>query len=59
VSWSRKPVSPPSRERVPPGQTRATKFPVLHVRTPPVCNPHLWTLKVVGEVEHPLTLTWG
>jgi DMSO/TMAO reductase YedYZ molybdopterin-dependent catalytic subunit len=58
MSWSHKPVSPPSRERVPPGQTHTTKFPVLHVGTPPVFNPRLWTLKMVGEVEHPLTLSW-
>jgi DMSO/TMAO reductase YedYZ molybdopterin-dependent catalytic subunit len=58
MSWLRKPVSAPSRERLPPGQTLTAKFPVLHVGSPPVFNPHTWTLKVVGEVEHPLTLSW-
>jgi DMSO/TMAO reductase YedYZ molybdopterin-dependent catalytic subunit len=43
---------------VPPGQTLTTKFPVLHVGDPPAFDPRTWTLKVVGEVEHPLTLTW-
>lgn len=58
MSWLRKPVSMPPQERVPPGQTLTTKFPVLHVGNPPVFNPQTWTFKVVGEVEHPLTLTW-
>jgi DMSO/TMAO reductase YedYZ molybdopterin-dependent catalytic subunit len=43
---------------VPPGQTLTTKFPILHVSDPPVFNPRTWTLNLVGEVEHPLTLTW-
>ncbi len=58
MSWLRKPVSMPSRDRVPPGQTLTTKFPVLHVGHPPVFDPETWTLKVLGEVEHPLILTW-
>jgi DMSO/TMAO reductase YedYZ molybdopterin-dependent catalytic subunit len=58
MSCLRKPVSAPSPERVPPGQTLTTKFPVLHVGTPPVFHPQTWALKVVGAVEHPLTLTW-
>jgi DMSO/TMAO reductase YedYZ molybdopterin-dependent catalytic subunit len=47
-----------SRERVPPGQTLTTKFPILHVGEPPGFNPQTWRLTVVGEVDHPLTLTW-
>jgi DMSO/TMAO reductase YedYZ molybdopterin-dependent catalytic subunit len=58
MSRLHKPVNTSSRERVPPGQTLTTKFPVLHVGTPPAFNPQRWTLKVVGEVEHPLTLSW-
>jgi DMSO/TMAO reductase YedYZ molybdopterin-dependent catalytic subunit len=58
MSWRRKPVSAPSEERLPPGQTLTTKFPVLHVGSPPVFDPQQWTLSVTGEVEHPLTLTW-
>jgi DMSO/TMAO reductase YedYZ molybdopterin-dependent catalytic subunit len=58
MSWLRKSVSLPSRERMPPGQTHTTKFPVLHVGTPPAFKPHTWTLKVVEEIEHPPTLTW-
>jgi DMSO/TMAO reductase YedYZ molybdopterin-dependent catalytic subunit len=58
MSWPRQPASTPSPERVPPGQTPTTKFPVLHVGTPPMFHPHTWTLRVLGEVDHPLTLTW-
>jgi DMSO/TMAO reductase YedYZ molybdopterin-dependent catalytic subunit len=58
MSWLQKPERARSRERVPPGQTLTTKFPILHVSEPPVYSPHTWMLKVVGEVEHPLTLTW-
>ena len=58
MSGLRKTVSTTPRERVPPGQSHTTKFPILHVSDPPVFNQHTWTLKVVGEVEHPLTLTW-
>jgi DMSO/TMAO reductase YedYZ molybdopterin-dependent catalytic subunit len=54
----RKPEHTSPRERVPPGQTLTTKFPVLHVGDPPAFHPKTWTLKIMGEVEHPLTLTW-
>jgi DMSO/TMAO reductase YedYZ molybdopterin-dependent catalytic subunit len=58
MSWLRQAARTPCRERVPPGQTFTTEFPVPHVGTPPVFNPQTWTLQVVGEVEHPLTLSW-
>ena len=58
MSGLRKTVSTTPRDRVPPGQTLTTKFPILHVSDPPVFRPHTWTLKMVGEMEHPLTLTW-
>jgi DMSO/TMAO reductase YedYZ molybdopterin-dependent catalytic subunit len=58
MSRQRQPTSSSSHERVPPGQTLTTKFPVLHVGDPPVFNPQTWTLKLVGEVDRPLTLTW-
>ena len=58
MSWLQKPESARSRERIPPGQTLTTKFPILHISEPPVFNPQTWTLKVVGEVEQPLTLSW-
>jgi DMSO/TMAO reductase YedYZ molybdopterin-dependent catalytic subunit len=59
MSWLRKQGSGPARDRVPPGQTLTTKFPILHVGDPPVFNAKTWTLQIGGEVEHPLTLTWG
>jgi DMSO/TMAO reductase YedYZ molybdopterin-dependent catalytic subunit len=58
MSWRRPPVSEPSRERLPPGQTLTTKFPVLHVGRPPFFDPRTWTLTITGEVEQPLTLRW-
>jgi DMSO/TMAO reductase YedYZ molybdopterin-dependent catalytic subunit len=58
MSWLRRPSRAPSHDRVPPGQNLTTKFPVLHVGHPPGLDPKIWTLKVPGEVEHPLTLTW-
>jgi DMSO/TMAO reductase YedYZ molybdopterin-dependent catalytic subunit len=58
MSWSRRSFGESAGDRVPPGQTLTTKFPVLHVGHPPVFNPQTWTLTVSGEVEHPLTLTW-
>lgn len=58
MRWLRQSVSVSSRARVPPGQTLTTKFPVLHVGHPPGFDPKTWTLKMLGEVEHPLTLTW-
>jgi DMSO/TMAO reductase YedYZ molybdopterin-dependent catalytic subunit len=58
MSGVHKPVSTTAQDRLPPGQTRTSKFPVLHVGDPPTFNPHTWTLTVIGEVENPLTLTW-
>jgi DMSO/TMAO reductase YedYZ molybdopterin-dependent catalytic subunit len=54
----RQPVSLTPLERVPPGQALTTKFPVLHVGDPSAFDPRTWTLRVVGAVENPLTLTW-
>jgi len=58
MSRFHKPESPSPHTRLPPGQTLTTKFPVLHVGTPPTFDPQQWTLRLTGEVEHPLTLTW-
>jgi DMSO/TMAO reductase YedYZ molybdopterin-dependent catalytic subunit len=58
MSRLHKPVGEPLHDRVPPGQTVTTKFPVLHVGDPPVFDAQTWTLIIAGEVEHPLTLTW-
>jgi DMSO/TMAO reductase YedYZ molybdopterin-dependent catalytic subunit len=34
------------------------KFSDLHVGGPPVFSLQTWKLQLVGEVDHPLTLTW-
>lgn len=49
---------PPVRERVPPGQTVTDGWPVLHEGPVPSFDPATWTLRVFGEVERPLVLTY-
>lgn len=44
--------------RLPPGQVLTEKFPVLHYGPIPPFEPAVWTFKVWGEVEAPLSLTW-
>ncbi|MDZ7266150.1 MAG: sulfite oxidase-like oxidoreductase [candidate division KSB1 bacterium] len=46
------------RERIPPGQYRTEKFPVLTYGETPVVDLKDWRLKVWGLVENPITLTW-
>jgi len=42
------------KERKPPGQTYAKKFPHLeYAKIPEITEPEAWTLKVFGEVEEP------
>ena len=45
-------------DRIPPGQYRTTKFPVLHYGSVPHTDLATWDFKVWGEVDTPLTLTW-
>ncbi len=45
--------------RIPPGQYRTTKFPVLHYGSVPKTELATWDFKVWGEVGSPLTLTWA
>lgn len=45
-------------DRMPPGQVRTLKWPVLDASGPPVIDPASWRLSVGGLVEHPLSLTW-
>lgn len=47
-----------SDERVPPGQTETKKWPVLHTGPVPRFEPATWDLRIFGEVERPLRLTW-
>ncbi len=49
---------PTDRDRLPPGQVRTMKWPVLHYSTVPVIPVSEWSLRVFGEVEQPLELTW-
>ena len=44
--------------RLPPGQTRTRKWPVLHFGRVPMVGPADWRLEVAGLVERPLSLGW-
>jgi DMSO/TMAO reductase YedYZ molybdopterin-dependent catalytic subunit len=44
--------------RLPPGQYLTEKWPVLHAGDVPDTDLATWDLRVWGEVEEPLTLTW-
>lgn len=46
------------RERVPPGQFVTPGWPVLHYGGVPRTNLATWDFKVVGLVEHPITLDY-
>lgn len=54
-------VSPDVRgeNRVPPGQTRTRKWPVLQAGKVPEVSRHEWKLQIGGLVERPLTLPWN
>ncbi|HLB63112.1 MAG TPA: sulfite oxidase-like oxidoreductase [Actinomycetota bacterium] len=45
-------------KRVPPGQRLVTSWPVLHYGPIPEINPETWDLRVFGEVENPITLSY-
>src|SRR4051812_8909961 len=53
-------ISPDTRrtERVPPGQSRTRKWPVLHYGRVPEVPLDRWRLEVKGMVAQPLRLTW-
>jgi len=44
--------------RLPPGQYLTEKWPVLHAGSVPRVDLATWDLRISGEVERPLTLTW-
>ena len=46
-------------ERIPPGQYKTDKFPVLHYGSVPHTDLATWDFKVWGEVDSPFTLTWA
>ncbi|MCA9098389.1 MAG: sulfite oxidase-like oxidoreductase [Planctomycetaceae bacterium] len=45
-------------KRVPPGQSRTRKWPVLHYGSVPKVDLTTWTLEVDGLVDRPLKFTW-
>ena len=45
-------------ERIPPGQYKTDKLPVLHYGSVPHTDLATWDFKVWGEVDSPFTLTW-
>jgi len=45
--------------RLPPGQYLTEKWPVLHAGSVPETDLATWDFTVGGEVEEPLSLTWG
>jgi DMSO/TMAO reductase YedYZ molybdopterin-dependent catalytic subunit len=44
--------------RLPPGQHMTEKWPVLHAGSVPDTDLATWSLRVFGEVEQPLELSW-
>jgi len=50
---------PAIAERIPPGQYRTEKFPVLHYGSIPKTDLAGWDFKVFGEVDSPFTLSWA
>jgi DMSO/TMAO reductase YedYZ molybdopterin-dependent catalytic subunit len=53
-------ISPDTRreQRIPPGQARTRKWPVLHYGRVPTVPTERWSLEIRGLVESPLTLSW-
>jgi DMSO/TMAO reductase YedYZ molybdopterin-dependent catalytic subunit len=49
---------PAIADRIPPGQYKTDKFPVLHYGSVPHTDLATWDFKVWGEVDSPFTLTW-
>src|SRR5215475_4325501 len=46
-------------DRLPPGQRRVETWPVLDLGIQPKIPLQAWRLTVDGEVENPMTWTWG
>jgi DMSO/TMAO reductase YedYZ molybdopterin-dependent catalytic subunit len=51
-------TDPAIAERIPPGQYKTDKFPVLHYGSVPRVDLATWDFRVFGEVDAPFTLTW-
>lgn len=50
-------VRPTDRDRVPPRQSRTTKWPVLHNGDVPAVDPATWRFELRGLVDAPATFT--
>jgi DMSO/TMAO reductase YedYZ molybdopterin-dependent catalytic subunit len=44
--------------RLPPGQSRTRKWPILHASYVPTVDLAKWRLRLFGLVDDPLTMTW-
>ena len=53
-------ISPDTQreERLPPGQVRTRKWPVLHYGFVPTISLERWKLQIFGLVERPLVFSW-
>ncbi len=51
--------SPRQEPRLPPGQVKTDKWPVLHYGSVPTVDLSAWDLRVDGLVERPLRWTWA
>jgi DMSO/TMAO reductase YedYZ molybdopterin-dependent catalytic subunit len=45
-------------QRIPAGQYETKQFPVLSITAPPRFDPRTYTLRIFGQVEQPLELSW-
>ncbi|MCU1328390.1 MAG: oxidoreductase, molybdopterin binding [Bryobacterales bacterium] len=46
-------------QRIPPGQSRTKKWPVLDASGPPKIDLTTWKLRIFGMVRQPVELTWN
>ena len=51
-------VRPTDKPRIPPGQSRTAKWPVLHYGGVPHIDVATWRLRVFGLCDAPFELTW-
>jgi DMSO/TMAO reductase YedYZ molybdopterin-dependent catalytic subunit len=51
-------VPPAAAERLPPGQVLTEKWPVLHFGSVPIIDAAKWELRIFGEVEEEIRVSW-
>ncbi len=54
----KKQLDPDIASRIPPGQYRTEKWPVLHYGSVPRINTEKWSFRIFGLVDQPVTLDW-